>query len=895
MKQLVITALYLGMICLCQLVNAQRITVNGQVTDSLNNPLELSNVIAINPRTKAITSYAITDSEGRYKLLLNRDSLYLLKASYLGYQPWEKTIRPGGDMMQQIILKPAPDQLDEVELVQELPVSISGDTITYRTDAFTTGKERKLEQVLEQLPGFEVDDDGQIKVQGKDVSKVLVEGKEFFDGDTKMATKNIPANAVDKVQVLRDFNEIGPLSGVSDSDDLALNIKLKEGKKNLWFGDLSAGLGPEERYIAHPNVFYYSPKMSVNFIGDLNNIGEQAFTLQDYFRFNGGLASLGRRAGSSINLSGDDVGLSLLQNNRAENIVSRLAALNFSYKPSGKINFGGFGILSATDTDIASGADRTYIREDGNNREQLSSNTLQKNTALLIKLSATYTPNAKWHVNFDGFIKGSKITDNNNFTSDFGTVVNDITSVNSRVPFSIEQNFSAFYARDNNNIFSVESNHLYKEQRPEYSLQTTLQPFLGNIPLAGTSPFGLFQSETIQTNKLDSEFNYYRILNKTNHISFSMGAILNGQRLLSGLEEYFQDGSSQIIEDTRFNNRSSFDFLDIYFGIGYRIKLGKLSLSPGLSFHIYDTENTQHGEIYTLDKTLLLPKLRAKYEFNSSQSLRFNYALQAEFTDIQNFAPALQLTGYNSLFEGNANLSNAWYHSFSLNYFNYSIFNFTNINGGLNYQKRYNDIGTAFVYQGLDVLASPVNLSLPNETFSGYGQYQRKFPYWQASLKATIAYGKNNNLVDALPNFNRSFTQNYRVAFETRFKEAPNLEIGFEKIWNDYSSNSIANNFVTNRPFANIEAYFLKHFSITADYQYNAYKNRNGQTGSYYDFFNASLFYKHKASRWEFILSGLNLLNTTSIRQDSFTDNLIGTYEYFVQPRYFVFSIKYEL
>ena len=885
----------LGVSCLCQTLRAQQLTVIGRVTDSLNNPLELSNVIAINPGTKAIASYGITDADGRYKLHLRKDSLYLLRASYLGYQAWEKTLKVTSALTQDIVLHPSPDRLDEVELVQEMPVTISGDTITYRADAFTNGKERKLEQVLEQLPGFEVDDEGQIKVQGKDVSKVLVEGKEFFDGDTKMATKNIPANAVDKVQVLRDYNEIGPLSGVNDNDDLALNIKLKEGKKNLWFGDISAGIGPDSRYYAHPNVFYYSPKTSVNFIGDLNNIGELAFTMQDYFRFNGGLANLGRRAGSTINLSGDDIGLSLLQNNRAENIISRLAALNFSYKPNRKISFGGFGILSATDTDLASSSERTYIREDGNNEENLVSNTLQENTSLLLKLSSTYIPNAKWHVNYDGFLKGSKILDNNNLVSEFGTVSNAISSIRSREPFSIEQTLSAFYAKDDDNIFSMESNYLYKEQRPEYDLLTSIQPFIDNIPFQGMGPFGLDQTQTVQTNKLDLELNYYRVLNKTNHMSFTMGMALNGQRLNSGLEEYFQDGTSVPYQENRFNNLSSFNFLDTYFGLGYRIKIGKLTLGPALSFHIYDTENIQGETIFSLDKTLLLPRLRAKYEFNSSQSLQFNYALQAEFADIQSFSPALRLLSYNSLFQGNTNLSNAWYHNLSLNYFNFSMFNFSNINGGLNYQKRYDAVGTAITYQGLDILSTPINISLPNETFSAYGQYQRKFPYWKAGFRATIAYGKNNNQIDGLDNFNSSFTQNYKLSLETRFKEAPNFEIGFEKIWNDYASSNIDNNFVTNRPFANVEAYFLKGFSFTADFQYNEYKNQNGGTRSYYDFLDASLYYQKEESPWEFKLSGLNLLNTTSIRQDSFSDNLIGTYEYFVQPRYFMLSVKYDL
>jgi hypothetical protein len=235
----IIISLCVGLGFLCHNLNAQKVVVQGKVLDSLSTPLELANVIAIRKNSGAIASYGITDEQGRYKLNLEKDSLYTLRASYLGFKTWEEEFRAINNQNKNIRLQPSANQLDGVTVVEDFPVTISGDTITYNTDAFTTGKEKKLEDVLEELPGFEIDDEGQIKVQGKGVSKLLVEGKEFFDGDTKMATKNIPANAVDKVQVLRDFNEIAPLSGVNDSDALALNIKLKDGKKNLWFGDIS--------------------------------------------------------------------------------------------------------------------------------------------------------------------------------------------------------------------------------------------------------------------------------------------------------------------------------------------------------------------------------------------------------------------------------------------------------------------------------------------------------------------------------------------------------------------------------------------------------------------------------------------------------------------------------
>ena len=129
--------------------------------------------------------------------------------------------------------------LDGINIVSTMPVTIKGDTIIYNADSFTNGSERKLEDVLKKLPGVEVNDAGEIEIEGKRVEKVMIDGKDFFDGDSKLATKNIPSNAVDKIQVLRNYSDVGQLSGVQNNQDrFAINIKLKEGKKNFWFGDI---------------------------------------------------------------------------------------------------------------------------------------------------------------------------------------------------------------------------------------------------------------------------------------------------------------------------------------------------------------------------------------------------------------------------------------------------------------------------------------------------------------------------------------------------------------------------------------------------------------------------------------------------------------------------------
>lgn len=221
-----------------------QVKLEGVIKDSLGSPLELANVIAINKATKSLDSYAITNDDGVFRLDLKKNTTYSIQASYIGMKSLDQPLETKEDDMVQDFVLFQDNSLDEVELTYEMPVTVSGDTLVYNADSFNTGTERKLEDVLKNLPGVEINDDGQVEVEGKVVSKLMVEGKDFFDGDTKLATKNIPSNAVDKVQVLKNYSEVGQLGGVTNNqDNIAINIKLKDGKKNFWFGNITAGGG----------------------------------------------------------------------------------------------------------------------------------------------------------------------------------------------------------------------------------------------------------------------------------------------------------------------------------------------------------------------------------------------------------------------------------------------------------------------------------------------------------------------------------------------------------------------------------------------------------------------------------------------------------------------------
>ena len=243
-------------------ITSAQTKLTGVVKDSIGVPLEMANVIAIDNNTKAIASYGFSDAKGFFRLDLKNNTSYNVKISYVGFKEISTNINTNNvDIVKNFTMK-EDNMLDGINIVSKMPVTVSGDTISYNADSFKNGTERKLEDVLKKLPGVEVNAAGQIEVEGKVVEKITIDGKDFFSGDTKLATKNIPSNAIDKIQVLRNFSDVGQLSGVQNNEDrVAINIKLKEGKKNFWFGDVTAGSGDapnETLYLFQPKLFLLS-------------------------------------------------------------------------------------------------------------------------------------------------------------------------------------------------------------------------------------------------------------------------------------------------------------------------------------------------------------------------------------------------------------------------------------------------------------------------------------------------------------------------------------------------------------------------------------------------------------------------------------------------------------
>ena len=892
---------------------SQTIRFEGTILDNTKAPLEMANIMAMNQTTKAMDAYAITNEKGKFVLNLKPNTTYAIKLSYLGMQNKEISVTTQTqNITQNITMESGGIELEGVEIVREMPVSIKGDTIVYNSDSFTNGTERKLEDVLKKLPGVEVDAEGQVKVEGKSVTKLMVEGKDFFDGDTKLGVKNIPADAIDKVQVLRNYNENSILKGVENNqDNLAMNIKLKEGKKNFWFGDMTAGIGvghEDTRYTVAPKAFYYSPKYSINIMGNSNNVGEQAFTIQDYFRFTGGFRNIMGKGGGSINVGSNSLGINFFQDDRVKEIESHFGATNFSYNPSKSWSLSGFVIATSTLVDTDTQATVNFLRP---NTEQVASAEIrqdlgsQKNNLGLFKLSSTYKPNAKFQLDYDILTRLSAQRENNNLNRQvFNYIDNTNSSENiltskKQDPININQNLSFYYTPTDKHIFAFESQYQYQNEDPLYNANLEFQPFDFVGYNQNQNRNDITQSRFIKTNKLDSRLDYYYVLTPKVNLNFTLANSYVYQSLNSSIFQSLDNGTINNLTASENTNDVGYRFNDSSLGFHLKWLTGKFTFTPGVTLHRFNLTNSQLAINTKQELTRFLPDFQMIYQIKKSESLTYNYALTNNFTNVNNFALGTIFNSYNSLFSGNRDLENSVVHSHTLNYQKFNMFNFENFGGFINYTRTTEAIKTRALFEGVNQIGSPFNSPFGDENLSGNFRYGRSFlKFYKANFSANVNWSKFYNIqvnpqttaediVDT-----ESFTQNYRLGASTNFKNVPNIELSYGYTVNQYPNDT----FYTDSPSVKIDYFFLKSFSFVSEYEFFHYYNNDKTVDQEYDFLSASLTYqKTKSSHMEYKIAATNILNTTSINDDSFSQFSTRNSQYIVQPRYIIFSLKYNL
>ncbi len=875
-----------------------QVSISGEIKDQTGYPIMGANIIAVNNQTQILDGFGISNDNGYFSLNLKKDTEFNIKITFIGYKPVELNISLSEDTVKDFILEEQAEALDEVELVYEMPVEIKGDTIVYSADAFNTGTEKKLSDVLANMPGIEVNEDGRIEVEGQEVRKIQIEGKDFFDGDTKLAAQNLPAKAVGKVEVLRNFTEVGQLRSVQNNEDnFAINIRLKDGKDKFWFGEILAGTGPDDIHLVAPKIFYYDKKFNFSVLGNSNDVGAPALNRRDFYRFSGGFDNLNSRAGTSINISSDLAGIGSLQNNRAKLIESEFGAANFSVNNDKGLEISGFSVFTTVTNDIEEQIKRTYNATEV--VENTSEYSLQKSTLELYKFSLEYEPSEIFQLEYNILLNSSDQSEVNDLTSIYGRLNNRVEEnldlTRTQTPKALNQELKVYYTLNDDHIFSFEAQHLDQTEDPVGRAIRDRNPFLSLIPFdSDVQRYDIIQNRLIETQKLEAKLDYFYLINDISNINLSIGFTNVDQNYFSNFNQILDDDRRKLFDDEQFNNDVDFSFKDLYFAINYRIRTGIFTIDPGLTLHFYENNNTQLGQTYAKDISDIRPNLRVNMQFKKNENLRFTYRKNTQFTDVNNISEGYIFNNYNSIFRGNRELEAAIVNSYNLNYRSINQFTFTNIFSNISYSKRENSIQSRTAIDGINSVRTADNSIFPRETYSARARIDKRFKNIKINLSANIRYSEFSNIINDVLNNAESFNQDYEASLETNFRDKPNFEIGLKYNLNNYKNANIENKFVRETPFIRTDAYFGRGFVFTAEYSYNKYKNQD-QVLNYFRFLDADISYNKEGSKWEYSVGITNLLNDTSTNRDSFNQFFTQTRSYIIQPRYILFKLKYDL
>lgn len=301
-------------------IAAQGTKITGTLIDrDTKEGVMLATVQMLKPDSTYVSG-VLSDEKGRFSIEASAAGLYILKISSVGYTPLTKTIKVDGKKdiaLGEIIFNADAIMLKGATVVgQAARVTVKEDTFVYNASAYRTPEGSVVEELVKRLPGAQVSDDGTITINGKEVKKVLVDGKEFMTGDTQTALKNLPTSIIDKIKAYDEKSDLAKVTGIDDGEEqTVLDFGIKKGMNKGVFGNVDASVGTHDRYAERLMGALFKDKTRVMLMGNLNNVNDRGFP------GGGGGGRFGRGA-QGLN-------------------TSKMAGANFNLEPSSKLKLDG--------------------------------------------------------------------------------------------------------------------------------------------------------------------------------------------------------------------------------------------------------------------------------------------------------------------------------------------------------------------------------------------------------------------------------------------------------------------------------------------------------------------------------------------------------------------------
>lgn len=727
------------------MVHGQSCKIAGNVLDTLGQPIEGAVVISMEPLDSVMVEFASTDEKGHFRLGKFKNDSLLIQVSFLGFAPYYQIIScQGEDLHLQVKMQPEDMFLQTVVVREErIPVKMNGDTVQYDARAFRVKPGDVTEDLLKKMPGIEVDENGGVTAMGKKVSKILVDGKEFFGSDPKMATKNIPADAIKNVKVYDKKTDNETFTKTDDGqEDITIDLELKEDKKVGGFGRVTASGGTQDRYAAKGNYFRFAPKIKYSLIGMSNNTNQTGYSIGEMIEFRGGMSVV-----QSGRFKVDDA-LPFVSRNQDGFLKTHSGAGSFSFNDDKwELNT----TLSALGKSSVTKAEQEVERF-LNAQEKYSLNKEFQGSSSSEKYLGRMTLKYKIDSTQEFSVKGTYQTD-------------------------FLKNMNSAEERKKNEAKRLVSRNDYdsgvdKFNTPFSGKMTYRKRFKNNHTLIGSVDFR--KQESIDDQSVEEQSVFYdtdttetvafREINKgilvakeKERLGYTLPSFKENKLEIWGTREVIVDDQKL---DNKLFNGLGFERIDSLSGsykrdvkryqAGLRqdIKVGKTRLSVGLGYE-QSTLGGAVGDAYLAGKKYLffMPSLKWQLKISGSSSLRFTYRSSQILPDLKEILPVVEVHSASYTYRGNPSLKPSERHQLRLTYRNFDRFNGRTFFGFFNLSYYKNPIVNArntdaFYRQEVMPVNTPKKI-----IWGGNVYYQMKIPALKAKLnlngRANLMHGKS--------------------------------------------------------------------------------------------------------------------------------------------------------
>ena len=637
------------------------VNVTGSVVEQGNDtPIEQATVRLLNVKDSAMVRGVVSARNGSFTLKNVKKGSYLLHITFIGYDPLYQPLQITGKKnpvnVGKLELSDGAIELGEAVVIGKAPeVTVRNDTVEYNADSYKVTEGSVLEDLLKKMPGVEVDSEGKITVNGKEVKKVMVDGKEFFSDDPKVASKNLPAKMIDKLQVLDKKSDMAQMTGFDDGEEeTVINLTVKPGMKQGWFGNAYGGYGSKDRYEGNAMVNRFVNNDQITFMGGANNTNNMGFSDLASTMFSGMGGGGGRRggfgAGSGITSSGN-------------------AGLNFSkeFKPD-KLTLGGNTRYSHSDNDARSKSDRQNILPgDSSSYDNSEAMSRTKSDNFGVDFRLEWKPDTMTQLIFrPSFSLSHSMNDN---FSDATTLDNERDTVNTNKSSNYSEsngynlNASIDFSRKLNNKGRVFSATLSGGNSDSYS------DGMNRSDIVYFNQTDALKNSIIdQRSRYDNKgFNYRAYVSwvePIGHNNFIQATYSISQRKQEALKNVYNQDADGIynVLDSAYNQSYRNNFISQRASLSFKSQRAKFNYTIGLNLDpSYSSSENFVGDT-TLSKITrkvvnLSPMAQFNYMFDKRTNLRIMYNGRTSQPSMTQLQPVADISDPTNITIGNPDLN----------------------------------------------------------------------------------------------------------------------------------------------------------------------------------------------------------------------------------------------